>query len=136
MNATLKRGGYLKRKTRLRPISKKKSAKNKMQRAWICKVYREFLDFDQWPNLDGPVPCMATGKLLAWKDLVFEHVQSCQKFPELKDDPHNWGLTSKEFNRSKGSNELADYREPKLLAWISICVLRDWTKIINRYYRD
>lgn len=135
----MKRGGNLKRtplrrKQGLKPWSKKAKAEYTQGLKWMKDVYFEYLETFVKGEVKHLPPCMATGKLMLWRELTMDHVLPRQKFPEEKNSPFNWALVSGEFNKKKGSKVVEDYRSEPVRAWISLCVMRDWTKVGRKWY--
>ena len=120
----------------MRRLSLRKQARRSEQKAWMFSVYAEFFE----PLLDftfsGTMPCMACKKIMAPRDLYLEHIRPVAAFPELENDPRNFGLVCAKCNRVKGgASNARDYRRDDLKTFLSHAADRDWEKIGLKWYR-
>ncbi len=100
---------------------------------WLKKVYADYLRTVAWPTAEGPVPCMATGKTLSYRDLVMDHMRNRESFPELKHDPMNWAIVSRTYNIWKGSKRVDEYRPKGFIRLLSERRKRDFEYVLGKW---
>lgn len=109
---------------------------------WLQVIWTEYLTEQGFSDdlLETWAMCQICHKFKPWAELTLEHVKERQKWPELKWNPRNYGVSCRACNKRKHEFEQAgraieDYRGAAFLDFLAEAIKRDWDEVNGKYYR-